>query len=89
MRPGFVRPGFACLSLWFDSLVRGRVRLLPKKRQVVHPNTLFPLTFPAERPENPFSVGTEATTAVAGDPVEMRPAAATEPGLRKIKATHE
>lgn len=74
-------------GIFVDYFVRGRFHFLPKHPPVLAPNNLSALTGPTRAPQNRFSAGIEATSAVVGGPAQS--AATPKSGFMEIKATHE
>jgi hypothetical protein len=82
----FINPYLAG-GIFVDYFVRGRFHLVPKHPLILAPDKLFALTGPAGTPQNRFSAGNEANSAVVSGPAQS--AATPKSGFMEIKATHE
>lgn len=76
-------------GLFVDYLVRSRYRLVPRDVPVLSASELSELTEGLESPHTQRSAGIQASSAAAGNAVELRMVQAAYPGLEGTKATHE
>jgi len=76
-------------GIFVDYFVRGRYHMIPKHPQVLAPDNLQALTFPARAVQNPLSAGVQAPSVAADWPTETPRTAAANSDLAGIKVEHE
>jgi hypothetical protein len=75
-------------GLFVDYLVRGHFHIIPKKPQMLSPQTMASLTHTGDPTENPVSASDQAHGDAESGFTEI-PSAAANSGLKEIMATHE
>jgi hypothetical protein len=76
-------------GIFVDYLVRGRSHPMPKHPQILGPDSLTALTYPATPGQNPDSASVQAPSAADVGLLEIPSATTADSGLKELMATHE